>query len=442
MKKTKAIMTSILLAASFTLAACAPAAPATTSAGTKAGTQAGTQAAATTTGGKVTINFFHRWPNEPKKSFYDNKVKEFVATHPNVEIKTESVLNDSYKEKIRVQVASSKMPDVFFSWSDSFAENLVSSGKVRALDDLYAGDTKWSGNIIESQTKGFTFDGKKYGVPLTMDGKAFFYNADVFQKNNLKAPNTWKELLSTLDTLKANGYKTPIVAGLSNAWVVSHFMGPIFDRVVPADVLAKDYVAKTGEFKDAHYVEGLKMFDTLADYMGDISTAIDHETSRNMFISGEVPVIYLQLAEIKYLKDAAFKYEYFNFPDVEGGAGVQGTLEGAPEGIMLSKDASPEAIEFFKFLSSPATAADFVKTTGELSAIKGAVTNETATPAIVGAFNLVNNAKSMTPWFDNAVNINIGDVFMKGGQELATNQSTPEQIMQQVQTKATELRGK
>lgn len=444
MKKRLFNLTSAILASSVILAACSPAAPATTaggSTGTSAGTAASTSAA-TQPAEKVVINFFHRWPNEPKKSFYDRKVQEYIATHPNVDIKVESVINDAYKEKIRVQVASTQMPDVFFSWSDSFAQNLVSSGKVRALDDLYEQDKAWSGNLIESQIKGFTFDGKKYAAPFTMDGKAFFYNTEVFGKLNLKAPTTWKGLLEVLDTLKANGYDTPIAAGLSEPWVVSHFMGPIFDRVVKADVLAKDYNEKTGEFTDPGYVEGLKMFETLAGYMGDISTAIDHETSRNMFANGEIPMVYLQIAEIKRIKEIdKVEFGYFNFPEVEGAVGVQSSLEGAPEGVMLSKEASPEAIEFFKYLTSAETAADFTKTTGEITAIKGGVTSETASPEVVEAFNLINDAESMTPWFDNAVNINIGDIFMKGGQELATKQTTAEQIMEAVKVKATELRG-
>ncbi len=441
MKKRLFKLASLIMASTLVVAACSPAVTTTTTAGTTTGTTTGT-VETTKPGEKVVLKFFHRWPNEPKKSYFDRKVAEFTALHPNVEIKVESVLNDSYKEKIRVQVANSAMPDVFFSWSDSFAENLVFSGKVRVLDDLYEQDKAWSDNIIASQTKGFTFDGKKYAVPLTMDGKAFFYNTEVFSKLNLEKPTTWKELLNVLDTLKENNYKTPIVAGLSQTWVVSHFMGPIFDRLIKPEVLKKDYNQKTGEFTDPGYVEGLNMFKTLTTYMGDISVAIDHETSRNMFINSEVPVIYLQLAEIRYLLDNKdLKFDYFNFPEVEGAVGEQKTLEGAPEGIMLSKDAPPEAIEFLKFLTSPTAAADYTKTAGDITAIKGGVTLESATEAQVKAFDLINSAESMTPWFDNAVNINIGDIFMKGGQGLATDQMTADEIMKDVQTKAKELRG-
>ncbi|WP_235991748.1 ABC transporter substrate-binding protein [Metabacillus schmidteae] len=127
-------------------------------------------------GDQVVIDFFHRWPNEPRKSFYDEKIAEFEKQHPNVKINVDAVLNDSYKEKIKVLVSNDDLPDVFTSWSDTFAADLVSSGRIMELNDIMAEDTEWSGNIIESQYAGFTFDEVTYGIPFTVDGKAFFYN--------------------------------------------------------------------------------------------------------------------------------------------------------------------------------------------------------------------------------------------------------------------------
>lgn len=395
-------------------------------------------------GGKdqVEIYFFHRWPNEPKKTYFDTMAKEFMEKNPNVKIRIESVINDSYKEKIGVLVSSNDIPDLFVSWSDSFANNLVNSGKVRELDDLYSEDTEWAGNIMESQKKGFTFDDKCYGVPLTVDGKSFFYNKDIFAKEGLQVPTTYDELIQVLKKLKDAGYEQPLVCGLTEPWVISHYMGPIFDRMVPKEVREKDYNVKTGEFTDPGYVEGLKMFKELTTYMGEISNSIDHETSRNMFMNGESPIVFLQLAEIRYLEkgDNPVNYGYFNFPEVKGGKGDQHTLEGAPEGYMLSKDAPKEAIEFLKFLTSPEQAAKFTKDSGELTAIEGGVTEETASGASREAYELIKSAESITPWFDNAVDIKIGDIFMRGGQSLAIDQTTPEEIMKNVQEEAAKLR--
>lgn len=56
--------------------------------------------------GKVTLKFFHRWPKEPEKSYFEEAVKEFEAAHPDIHIQTEAVLNDSYKDKVKVMLGT------------------------------------------------------------------------------------------------------------------------------------------------------------------------------------------------------------------------------------------------------------------------------------------------------------------------------------------------
>lgn len=387
--------------------------------------------------GKTEIDFFHRWPNEPRKSFYDEKIKEYMEQNPDVHINVDYVLNDAYKEKIRVLVSSDKLPDIFTAWSDSFAENLVSSERIMPLNDVIKEDEEWSSKIIDSQFGGFTFDDTTYGIPFTVDGKAFFYNKAIFEENNIQVPKTYDELTAALDKLQEAGYKEPLVEGLTNTWAISHYLGTIFERVVDPAVLEKDYNSETAEFTDEGYIQGLEIFEELTGYMGEVSTAIDHEAARNMFAAGEVPVLYMQFAEIKMVEEAGdVEFGFFDFPEVKGAKGDPTALTGAPEGWMVSKNAPKETIDFLKFLTSEETAADFTKTDGQLNAIEGAVTEENVNPTSLEAYELITNASSTAPWFDNAVNINVADVFMRGGQSLATGQTTPEDILKEAQQEA------
>ncbi|MDQ0253026.1 raffinose/stachyose/melibiose transport system substrate-binding protein [Evansella vedderi] len=388
----------------------------------------------------VEINFNHRWPNEPRKSFYDQKIAEYMEANPNVKINVDAVLNDAYKEKIRVLISNENLPDIFTSWSDSFALNLVSSGRIMPLNDILAEDPEWSGNIMESQFAGFTFDDVTYGVPFTIDGKVFFYNKDIFAENNLEAPATYDEFIAVLDALQAAGYENPLVEGLQNTWAISHYMGTIFQRIIDPAVLEVDYQDGYGEFTDPGYLRGLEVFQELATYMGDLSTAITHEDARNMFGNGEIPIVYMQFAEIKLVEDiGGVDFGFFNFPAFADGKGDPNALTGAPEGWMLSKNAPPEAIDFLKFLTSAETAFEFTKVDGQLNAIIGAVTEENTSPARMEAYEIILNASASAPWFDNAVNINVADVFMRGGQSLATGQMTPEEIIKDAQEQAARL---
>ena len=101
-------------------------------------------------GEKVVINFFHRWPNDPKNSMFQELIQEYMAENPNVTINMDCILNDQYKEKIRMVVATDEVPDIFSSWSGTFAKEMIDSGNVMELNDIYDGDTEWSSKIFPS----------------------------------------------------------------------------------------------------------------------------------------------------------------------------------------------------------------------------------------------------------------------------------------------------
>ena len=393
---------------------------------------------------KVTVNFFHRWPNEPKNSYINSLIDEFEAANPDIDIVADCVLNDSYKEKIRVLVSTDALPDVFFSWSGVFGENLTRSGRVLALDDVMARDSEWSSQIVEGQWAPFNYNGKQYGAPWSMDGKAFFYNVDVFNELGIEIPTTLNELYAVCEKLKENGYDEPISAGFSAPWAVSHYLGTICQRVVDPEVLAKDYTGG-GDFSDPAYIEELNIFKKLGEYMTSDPCSVDHEFARNAFIIGVSPMCYMQLAEMKYMRDdEELNYAFFNFPAVEDGKGDPGQLTGAPEGMMISATAKPEvqeaAIKFMEVVISQEGGHRMIAECGEISCVKGAWDETNCDEKQLEAINLILAATEPAVWQDCATEATIANAFMTGGQLLLTGDMTAEDVMASVQTAAAALK--
>lgn len=393
---------------------------------------------------KVTVNFFHRWPNEPKNSYINSLIDEFEAANPDIDIVADCVLNDSYKEKIRVLVSTDALPDVFFSWSGVFGENLTRSGRVLALDDVMARDSEWSSQIVEGQWAPFNYNGKQYGAPWSMDGKAFFYNVDVFNELGIEIPTTLNELYAVCEKLKENGYDEPISAGFSAPWAVSHYLGTICQRVVDPEVLAKDYTGG-GDFSDPAYIEALNIFKKLGEYMTSDPCSVNHEFARNAFIMGVSPMCYMQLAEMKYMRDdEELNYAFFNFPAVEDGKGDPGQLTGAPEGMMISATAKPEvqeaAIKFMEFVISKEGGHRMIAECGEISCVKGAWDETNCDEKQLEAINLILAATEPAVWQDCATEATIANAFMNGGQLLLTGDMTAEDVMASVQTAAAALK--
>lgn len=395
--------------------------------------------------GKAVINFFHRWPNDPKNSMFKELVQEYMDENPDVTIKMDSILNDQYKEKIRMIVATDEVPDIFSSWSGSFAKEMIDSGNVMALNDVYEADQAWSSSLAPASVDGFTFDGTIYGVPWSQDGKVFYYNKEVFAKNNLQVPKTWTEFIGVLDKLKEAGYEMPVVEGLSDNWAVLHYLGTMNQRMLDPGVLAKDYNASTGAFTDPAYTEVLEKWQQLTSYMGEICVAIDHETARNTyFATGKAPIMYLQFAEIPMLEKVlpeGFTYGFFNFPAFEDGKGDVKALTGAPEGFMISNKAKnpEECVKFLKWLVSKKGGEALTTKCGDLSCVSGAVDAEDALPAQLEAMDMIKSASTLTPWFDNACDAAVYTVYGQGAQAIAAGDDTPEGVMKQVQEAAASL---
>ncbi|MBB6098359.1 raffinose/stachyose/melibiose transport system substrate-binding protein [Deinobacterium chartae] len=390
----------------------------------------------------VEISLFHRWPNEPKKSYFDKIIEQFEQENPGITVKVDKVLNDAYKDKVRVLVGSSNPPDVFFSWSGEFANNLVRSGRVMDLTDMLNEDGTWSGQIVQNQIEPFKLDGKVYGIPWAMHSKSMFYNKDLFEQHGLAVPTTFDELLEVCRALQEKGI-TPIAFGSQAPWPISHYLGTLNQRIVDPEVIARDYNRATGEFTDPGYVEALARFKELSAYMNPDPNALDHETIRNNFIAGKTAMAYLQSAEIKYLVEGAqFEFDAFNFPAIEGGKGDPSQLTGAPEGFMISKTTKhpQEAMRLLKFLISKSTGEQLTRDTGEMSTIRGAVNADTAPPAIVEAAQQVEQAQGMTMWLDNALDSTIVDAYLRGTQLLIGGEKTPEQVMRDVQQAAQKVR--
>ncbi|KMN58158.1 MULTISPECIES: ABC transporter substrate-binding protein [Bacillus] len=389
--------------------------------------------------GKVTLKFFHRWPKEPEKSYFEEAVKDFEAAHPDIHIQTEAVLNDSYKDKVKVMLGTTSPPDIFFSWSDRFAYKFIKGDKALDLSSYYQQDKDWSSQLVQSQIKPFTHDGKQYGVPWQMDAKSFFYNKDIFNALHLKPPATWDELITVCEKLKENGY-IPISFGTKAPWTISHYIGTLNQRMVDEKTRAKDYSPETGEFTDEGYVKALEKLQELLPYFTKHVNSVDHEYVRQQFTSGKAAMIYAETAEIKLVEPV--NLGLFPFPKISGEKGSPRALTGSPEGFMIStKTKHPkEAMEFLQFLTSKKMGEKLIKDVGKYSAVQGTATENNSTPIQREAVQDIVRAETMVPWFDMDVDVEIADVYAAGVQQMLGGTMTPREVMNSVQKAARQVK--
>lgn len=424
MKKLLSIIVGIMLLSSF-VAGCA----------------VSKSSGSSKNGDKVTLTFANRYPDEPYKSYFDSVVKEFEKKHPNVDIQIINASNQDYKQKINVLMASNNPPDIYFSWSGEYAEKFVRAGRALDLTKYVQDDKAWSDSIIQSQFGPFTFNNKIYGVPIYMDGKAFFYNKDIFKKLGLTPPTTWDQFISELKTLKSNGY-IPISFGDQENWAVGHYVTTLNQRVVDPNTLKADYNRKTGKFTDPGYVEALKKLQELVPYFTPDVNSVQNPSARMDFVNQKAAIAYNDFIEIPYFLPAKFDWGWFNFPSIDGGKGDPKQLTGSPDAFLINPATkhADVAMEFLKFLTSKPMAEKMVKETGWLSVVKGAMNSGNTNQKNIEAAKTMEDANQISIWIDAALDSKIVDTYLSGAQQVLNGEKTPQEVMDAVQKTAKEVK--
>ncbi len=401
--------------------------------------------AATGAQAQTTIEFLHRWPEPGYMPYFRQAVKTFEARNPDIDVSMDAVADEPYKDKIRVLMGSDQVPDVYFSWSGEFAQKFARNGRALDITDAVHG-TKWGEHFSKALLEPFTFEGKQYGVPMTVDGKFMLYNKAIFEDNGLEKPETFGEFLALNGKLKEAGV-TPIAFGNQYPWAASHYIGDLFAKLVPNDIRLGDYnLERPSDELYSHpgYVDALAKFETLNDegYFNRGSNAVTHEIARGSFLAGRTAMMYLQLVEFAQItQDTALAQDgwgLFEMPDVPDGAGDSDLLTGAPSGFMIAADTEhpEEAIRFLEFLTSPEQAAKFVEMTGMTSAVEGAVDPSNASEQIYLGLKAVEKAGGLALWLDTAMDARTAEVLLDGSQALLNDTETPEAVMAQVQETA------
>lgn len=391
--------------------------------------------------GKQRIEVFTRFSDGATKTYFDEVAASFMAENPDIEIVLSSANNANYKQEINVRLASNSSPDIYFAWSGVYARNFVDGGRALDLTDyLMADDGEWYNSFITNQFETFTFGERIYGIPLMMDGKAFYYNQDIFDELGLEVPENWDEFIAVLDVLKDSGY-IPISLGNIEDWATGHYMTTLNQRVVPADTLAADY-ALEGDFTAPEYVTALEYLEKLVPYFTPEFNSVTYDAGINDFISGKAAIYYEQFNQVQYIMPAEFNWSWFDFPDIEGAAGDQNALTGSPQGLMVSSTTKyPEAcIKFLKYLTNFENSEKLVSEAQMFSCVDGAINENSANEKMSLMAETIKNAPTINPWLDNATDSEVVTTYQASIQAMVGGAKTAEEVMADVQAKVSQVK--
>ncbi|MBJ6362981.1 ABC transporter substrate-binding protein [Paenibacillus sp. GCM10012307] len=159
----------------------------------------------------VELTFWGDWGGEGQKQF-ETMVNAFNESQDKIRVKY--VLQQDMITKFLTASTSGGSPDIMF-W-DRWRTSLYAPKNVlHPIDEYLDRDGISRSDYYDEALKELSYKDKLYGLPLTVDARALFYNKTMFKEAGLEAPTNWAELEQAAAKLtKWNGNKLE-VAGLS-----------------------------------------------------------------------------------------------------------------------------------------------------------------------------------------------------------------------------------
>lgn len=289
-----------------------------------------------------------------KKAFYRvlDKVK---ADLPNITVQHDATENEAYKTKIKTAIAANEAPDVFFAWGAGFVKPFVDAGKVLALDDYLNDGTK--DKLAAGNTTNFTFNGKIYGLTAYQWVAALYCNKELFEKNGVKLPETFDDLMAAVKTFRAKGID-PITVGEKDRWPGMFWQNAFALRTATAQGCL-DALGKTASFDTPEFVESAAKLKELVDAKAFITgnMGLTGDEAQAAYLEGKVPMYYMGnwfagsiQGEDSKVKDKIVALKFPALPDAKGDPNE--FLGGSIDGFCVSndtkvKDASVQLVKYF-----------------------------------------------------------------------------------------------
>ncbi len=301
--------------------------------------------------GKITLKMWCiATESDSNRKSYENAIKDMAAKYPDITLEWEAIENEAYKTKIKTAVTGDNMPDIFFTWSCAFLGDFVSAGKVYCLDEAYK---DFASKLPEKMCKNTTYDGKKYGVPLTMNIVGLFANMELLKKAGYdEIPGTYDEFIKCCDALKAQGI-IPFGCAGKETWCVTEYLESVIEKSCGAQVLDDIFMGRAS-WDNADVAKAVDTFQSLVTkgYFDPDGAALKNDVVKTNFMAGKY-AFYMNGTWncADFSNDANFKdkVKVAEFPVINGDKAKLGQLIGGPSDTLAVAKSSKNAATAAKY---------------------------------------------------------------------------------------------
>ena len=245
----------------------------------------------------------------------ENLLAQYKTVAPNVTIKFQPTNPPDYNSTLRLQLEGGTGPDLMYARSYATGEELFTSGYFADCSSIPGLKENFTPTALSPwQAK----DGKMFAVPFAAVSHGVYYNKSIFEKENLKVPETFEDFIALCKTLKDKGY-TPLANGVKDEWDILEcfFLGMLPNYVGgPAERVKYETGAK--KLNDENFVNALTDVAACAPYLPKGFEAVTYNDSQAMFNSEQAVMFMDGSWTAGVYKDASFDWGVFAMPARKG----------------------------------------------------------------------------------------------------------------------------
>ena len=365
------------------------------------------------------------------RAAWEAMAKGFMAANPDVTVKINTFDHEGYKTSIR-NFLTADPPDVVTWYAGNRMAPFVSAGLFDDVSDVWAKESL--GTKLKSAAASMTINGKQWGVPYTYYQWGIYYRKDIFAKNGIAVPATWKELLAACAKLKAAGV-TPFAIGTKALWPTGGWFDYLDMRVngyeFHMDLTAGKvpYTDKRVQAVFDHWDQLVKPGYYLANHAG-----MDWQDAIPAFVKGEAAMYLMGNFAVDPMKKGGLTEAQLGFMQFPKIADVP-RAEDAPTDTMHIPSKAKNKADARRFLAYAASAP--VQT--QVNAILGQLAvNKDATPPtdvyLKDGFALLSSAYALGQFYDRDAPAEMAKAGMEGFQHYMVKPQDRKEILEQLES--------
>lgn len=390
----------------------------------------------------VTIEIYYPVAvDAPIAKILQGYIADFQAQNPNITVKP--VFSGGYtdvKTAVQTTFQGGGKPPAMAVMLATDLYDLVNADYIIPLDKLLAALPDSSGyikDIFPTFFENSRYNGEIWSLPFQRSAVVLYYNKDLFKKEGLSAPDSWRSLAEDARTLTIKGQR----------WGLQWPSGWPYWLFQPLAIGAGQNIVGDSDttvyFDNPKVIDAVKYYISLSKTYGAMPAGVQGSwgVAPGNFAKGSTAMIVHSSGSLNgILKQASFDVGVMAVPGKEKGtyASVPGggnfyILKGVP------KAEQEAAIKFAYFVTQPKYAADFSIKTGYIAVRKSAY-NEPAMKTYIAKNPQAGETRDALKFAGKELSLqNLGQVrgiFQKHLQEAYNGTMTPEAAMAQAQKEA------